>query len=103
MNVRLYDRGGMKSEAETYELKGHRHESALWSTRTREVASEANFSAEFESLDHVQVQVELAPNLHRNFIRRVPSRFTRRVLHTFFESLSEASPTPDAATDSPWG
>ena len=47
MNVRLYDRGGMKSEAETYELKGHRHESALWSTRTREVATEANFSAEF--------------------------------------------------------
>ena len=46
MNVRLYDRGGMKSEAETYELKGHRHESALWGhTRTREVASEANFSA----------------------------------------------------------
>jgi len=103
MNVRLYDRGGMKSEAETYELKGHRHESALWSTRTREVASGANFTAEFESLDHVQVQVELAPKLHRNFIQAFHRDSHEESFTLFLNPLSEASPTPDAATDSPWG
>jgi hypothetical protein len=70
MNVRLYDRGGMKSEAETYELKGHRHESALWEhTDTREVASEElsgpNFSAEFESFDHVQESFKFKLNSRR--------------------------------------